>query len=1072
MKKKISPFEHDIVFQNNSIPSIIFNAEQNIVDINKSALKLLKYTKNEVQGKNINSFSDIKEFSFEINKIKQLCSKKIKSYLLKRRFKDKSGKYLDFSITISLIMYSPKDFFFLGSLNLTKQISPKRVITKKNLENILAKSPVIQWIVDYSTKETLYENINLLEYLGYTAQDFNEDNQYEFYYTKYIADSLKSNIGKNKGKEYAVINKKGEETWFYSESISITKNSKGEKVLGYGMAIDITERKKNESLIEKQKLYIENIHKITPEFLFIYNIESKKISYNNGNCKSTLGYSLIEFNKMLRVELIHPDFIDNYLKSNSTFFESTTKKLIQNVVLLKHKTKGYLYYKIKTIAYNRGVNKKPVKVLKTIENVNTVEINKIKLKNQSLFIKTISKQLPINIQLFDYKTKKNVYSNYVEKNILGYTKKEYENLFKEIVHKDFHNSLKTISKKLKNKINKYYHLELKLKHKTKGYRWYKLSTIVFERDKTKKPSQILEILEDIHEKKNNQLLILEKDLLLKNITRTIPEFIYLFNRREKKTLYSNNRCLETIGYNEDEYFKLNKEDLYQKEDFKRLKDYIKRVSNSKSNENEFSIELLLKHKSKGNRWYRVTTVVFKRENEKPTQFIETIKDIHEYKLDKIKLQDQKNFVEKVSSSSPNLILIQEHKTNKIIYSNYNNRKYFGYSEDEWTKNFLSYIRPNCRNKYTKAINKLKATKTDKAISVELLVYIKNSKPEWLRLIVNNFKFDETGNPTHIMKSFIHIDESKKAFEKIVEQQNMIEKISSMVPEFIYLIDLVTKKYLFNNNKSKNVLGYSSNEFLNIPKEQLFKKNDFKRLKLKIKKNFKSKIKTPFTFEIQIKHKTKGFRWYNINSIIFETDNNNRPIKILDTLKDIDDEKQLQIQLLKSQKKLDTQVKQLEEQLKKNIELEKFASIASHDLKEPLRVVRNFIQILKQNHASELTKDAKEIITFIENSTIRMNELVNGILTFARINNIIDAKEINLNKIFQIVIKDLSKQIENKNCTITCSKLPTIKAHEILIRQLFQNLIGNAIKFSNKKNSKVSIGVRKEKKKWVFFIKDN
>lgn len=158
---------------------------------------------------------------------------------------------------------------------------------------------------------------------------------------------------------------------------------------------------------------------------------------------------------------------------------------------------------------------------------------------------------------------------------------------------------------------------------------------------------------------------------------------------------------------------------------------------------------------------------------------------------------------------------------------------------------------------------------------------------------------------------------------------------------------------------------------------------------------------------------------------------------------------------------------------KNKELEQFNYIASHDLQEPLRTVSNYIQILEEDFSSELSNEARGHLQTIGLAASRMRILVRSLLDFSRLGH--DRKLVltDCNIIVQNVIADLDNLIKTTQTTITVETLPEVNAYETELRQLFQNLINNAIKFRRKNvPPEINIGNRKNNEYFEFHVTDN
>ncbi len=159
---------------------------------------------------------------------------------------------------------------------------------------------------------------------------------------------------------------------------------------------------------------------------------------------------------------------------------------------------------------------------------------------------------------------------------------------------------------------------------------------------------------------------------------------------------------------------------------------------------------------------------------------------------------------------------------------------------------------------------------------------------------------------------------------------------------------------------------------------------------------------------------------------------------------------------------------------KNKELEQFSYAVSHDLKEPLRMIGGYIQLLLKKVEHKKDKQILEFMDYILANVERMDQMLRGLLKYSKLgySNYIPEK-VDLNDTVEIIKNTMRLRIQESNAVINCSHLPTILSSKLLINQLFQNLIGNAIKFrSPDKTPKISIYSKVEKDKVVIAIQDN
>lgn len=156
---------------------------------------------------------------------------------------------------------------------------------------------------------------------------------------------------------------------------------------------------------------------------------------------------------------------------------------------------------------------------------------------------------------------------------------------------------------------------------------------------------------------------------------------------------------------------------------------------------------------------------------------------------------------------------------------------------------------------------------------------------------------------------------------------------------------------------------------------------------------------------------------------------------------------------KTNKELKVKNLQIEEQnrllLEKNAALEQFAYAAAHDLKEPLRNIGSFANLLQRRYKEQFDESAQEYMNFIVNGAKRMNDLLVGLLNFTALTNQrADSEEVLLSEVIDVVKANLKTAIEDKNANIIVNMpMPAMPMHHLHLVQLFQNLIGNALKFT-------------------------
>ncbi|MGI8706403.1 MAG: sensor histidine kinase [Sphingomicrobium sp.] len=157
----------------------------------------------------------------------------------------------------------------------------------------------------------------------------------------------------------------------------------------------------------------------------------------------------------------------------------------------------------------------------------------------------------------------------------------------------------------------------------------------------------------------------------------------------------------------------------------------------------------------------------------------------------------------------------------------------------------------------------------------------------------------------------------------------------------------------------------------------------------------------------------------------------------------------------------------------NEELSQFAYIASHDLQEPLRMVSSYTQLLAQRYVGKLDSDADEFIAFAVDGATRMQRLIQDLLAYSRVGTKpMDVGTVSSQEALGVALTNLASAIEDSGAVVTSGPLPAVRADEIQLVQLFQNLIGNAIKYRSANAPEVHVSALQRRGKWQFSIKDN
>ncbi|UCG14800.1 MAG: PAS domain-containing protein [Deltaproteobacteria bacterium] len=205
------------------------------------------------------------------------------------------------------------------------------------------------------------------------------------------------------------------------------------------------------------------------------------------------------------------------------------------------------------------------------------------------------------------------------------------------------------------------------------------------------------------------------------------------------------------------------------------------------------------------------------------------------------------------------------------------------------------------------------------------------------------------------------------------------------------------------------------------------------------------------------------------------DGNKRWVDIL--LSPLTDEKGNVTHVIEAVRDVTDQIEALtrrsEELARSNAELQQFAYVASHDLQEPLRMVSSYVQLLAKRYKGELDSDADEFIDYAVDGAVRMQKLIRDLLAYSRVGTRgKNFEPTDCETVLDRILANLRLIIEESGAEVTHEPLPTVKADHLQLIQLFQNLIGNAIKFRGEHSPRVHISVKAAEDKWLFSVRDN
>ena len=350
---------------------------------------------------------------------------------------------------------------------------------------------------------------------------------------------------------------------------------------------------------------------------------------------------------------------------------------------------------------------------------------------------------------------------------------------------------------------------------------------------------------------------------------------------------------------------------------------------------------------------------------------------------------------------------------------------------------------------------------------ELVIKSKNGKKIPVICNVKNFS-DKSGNVCGFVIVLNNISEIREAERLLDESEDRFNTVFEKGPFGMALVGL---DYRVLNIKKVNkmlcsMLDYPEQSLLSLRIPDITYTEDIEMDIDNSKKLFVGEIPYYRVMKRFFK-KNKDIFWANVTSFIVR-DKRMQPLYRLLFFEDVTDWKQ-------DQQRMEQIVADLQ---RSNAELEQFAYISSHDLQEPLRMITSYVQLLEKRYKTKLDADAIDFINFISDGAIRMHRLIQDLLEYSRVTTRGKPLEpVDTSVIFEEAIANLKTAIEESGAVIVHDNLPTVVGDPSQLAQLFQNLIGNSIKFRHKNDPvnrfpHIYISVTKTKGDWLFSFRDN
>jgi PAS domain S-box-containing protein len=547
----------------------------------------------------------------------------------------------------------------------------------------------------------------------------------------------------------------------------------------------------------------------------------------------------------------------------------------------------------------------------------------------------------------------------------------------------------------------------------------------------------------------------------------IPGIVYRVYVREQNRMEFFNDMLEKVtGYKPGELRRgevCSIDPMIISDDHLRV---IEAVKNAVRESKPFEVEYRITHKNGGIRYFLERGQPIYGSDGKPEFIDGVILDITDRKRSELALGESEERFRSVLENSLDAIYRRNLKTTQFDYLSPAFGRVTGFAPDELRAmgidEVLQRVHPDDRPQVSEGFKHI--SKCGKGL-LEYRFMTKDGGYRWLAVTLSEVR-DKEGNPSYRIGVIRDITASKQTEKALLFKENIINSSSSIIAT----CDL-EGHMIYGNPSFLKTWGFDdSQEFLGRPFWEFWLVED--RLD-----EIMPALRGAGTWFGEIKAIRKDGSTFDVRvsaATVFDSEGN--PVALTSTSIDITERKRAEEALREARDELELRVTERTGELElKNKELQDFAFVASHDLAEPLRKVQTFGRLLNKRCMEGVFDEvSKDYIARMRSATARMQNLLNSLLAYSRVTTKADPmKKWDLRESVKEALSDLEIVMAEKNADVEIGDLPTVRADGVQMTQLFENLIGNALKFHRQGEApRVKIYAKELEDAFEIYVEDN
>ncbi len=1202
-----------------SAPDMYFSVsgEGIVKSVNKFGAEYLGYSLDELLGKEIWQVVHPEDLLLVKKRVDEIFSKKIENANLEFRKVRKDGSEIWVNESTRLInddQGKPKELFIIcRDITRNKEFQMALLESERKYRNLAQNAPVSVARFSMLNNNFEYANDEFARQMGCSVEEYSRLSRSEK--TRIIYSEDRSKVQENYEKwkhdgfrdilhfDYRILNIKQQLIWL-DTFIYADFDESGRAVMMNEICIDITNRKKAELAIYESEKKYKNLATNAPIAVTRISADTMKYEYVNDEFIRQTGYNMEEYNSLDKETLKLMAYPEDKEKVTAFYrkWQEDGFKGTQHIDYRTYKRSGELIWVDTFLFADFDDSGKLLAINQICIDITDQKTAQAKILDSENKYKNLAANAPVAVTRIILKTRAYDFVNDEFIRQSGYSMEEFNTLEEEklieMIHIDDRDKVFNFySKWAEIKYTGTQHIDYRIVNRFKKTVW--LDTYLYaEFDETGEAHAINQICIDITEQKKAEEELREKDKRFRALIENITDLISLVDENGN-IVYASPSITKILGYKVEEYIGKNIFDFINEEDTAIAKNLIESV---KKTPGEIISNVQFRFRNNEGKWmWHEATAHNLLDDPAIGAIVLNYRDITGRKKAEQEILLQKSYFQQLFENSPEGIVILDNQ-DRILNANKGFERMFQFSADEIKGKVLnSMIVPESQIEQASQMTLFvlrgevihreteRKRKDGSMVDVSILAYpivleedqigvygiysditerketekalrkseeryrafVKQStegiwrfeflEPISVKLPVDEqikhaFKYgylaecndvfagmygyasavdivgarlgelmpeSEPKNIEYLMKSFmngykidniesVEVDKlnNKKIFVNnlvgIVENDSLVrlwgsqrditdakraqEELSKTQFRLATLLKNLQDVVLYETGGGKEfmsdnvleMLGYSSAVFQD---RDFFKSithpGDWKNIDEKTREWHKIGSPGVLNLEFRVRKADGSYIWVEDHMIKVRNNGDSHMAGVLINITE--------------HKTIEEKLKQLADKLSQsNKELEQFAYVASHDLQEPLRMVASYIQLLQRRYKGKLSGEADDFINYAVDGVMRMKVLINDLLVYSRVNTKeAPLEDVDCNKVVEQTLTNLRASIEENGAFVNTETLPTVKANQLQLNQLFQNLISNAIKF--KKDGVppvVNISAKHAGDEWLFTVSDN